>query len=407
PPEFPPHAQVLEGFEKVVSLTPDDDKPLWSLYKREKDQQVFAELPANFASQKYFIALTVASGDTYAGLQGRDLYVYWRKYDRRLALIQPNVEIRSTGDEQSKASVKRLFTDTVLLDVPIVTMGPGGGPVIDLDELCVGQAFRFFGPQAVNREIRGLHSVAKAKAFPQNVEVAFEVPNAAGRLQQLHYSISVIPENPSFKPRQADERVGYFTTAYSDLGKYVEDEVRTRFINRWHLEKADPSLALSPPKEPIVFYIEHTTPVRYRRWVREGILGWNRAFEKVGLSNAIEVYYQDAASKAHMDKDPEDVRYNFVRWLNNNEGTAIGPSRINPMTGEILDADIILTDGWIRHFRMQFEKVLPEIAVESFDAATLAWLAEHPNWDPRVRLARPGDRERIIAELTRQARQPL
>lgn len=407
PPEFPPHAEVLDGFEKVVSLLPDDDRPLWTLFKRDKDQQVYAELPGNFASQKYFIALTVASGDRFAGLQGRDMYVYWRRYNKRLALIQPNVEIRSTGDDQSKASVKRLFTDTVLLDVPIVTMGPGGGPVIDLDELFVGQAFKFFGQQAVNREIRGLYSIAKAKAFPQNVELAFEVPNYSGKLQQLHYSVSVIPENPSFKPRAADERIGYFTTSYADYGKYVDDQVRTRHINRWHMEKADASLRHSPPKEPIVFYIEHTTPVRYRRWVREGILAWNKAFEKVGLSNAIEVYYQDAASGAHMDKDPEDVRYNFVRWLNNDIGTAIGPSRVNPMTGEILDADIVLTDGWIRHFRMQFEKILPEIAMESFNAETLAWLADHPNWDPRVRLARPSERDRVTTEIAKQSRRPL
>ena len=46
------------------------------------------------------------------------------------------------------------------------------------------------------------------------------------------------------------------------------------------------------------------------------ILYWNRAFEKVGLVGAIEVHYQDAATGAHMEKDPEDVRYNFVRWLN-------------------------------------------------------------------------------------------
>lgn len=406
-PEFPPHDQVLTGYQKVVSLAPDDEKPLWTLYKREKDQQIFAELPAGFASQKYFIALTVASGDEFAGLQGSDLYVYWRRYDKRLALIQPNVEIRSTGDDQSKASVKRLFTDKVLLEVPIVTMGPGGGPVIDVDELFVNQAFRFFGQQAMNREIRGLFSVTKAKAFPQNVELAFEMPNFSGTLQELHYSISVIPENPSFKTREADERVGYFTTAYSDFGQYTDDKVRTRYINRWHLEKADASLSHSPPKEPIVFYIEHTTPVRYRRWVREGILAWNRAFEKVGIANAVEVYYQDQASGAHMDKDPEDVRYNFVRWLNNDISTAIGPSRVNPMTGEILDADIVLTDGWIRHFRMQFEKVLPEIATESFDAETLAWLADHPNWDPRVRLARPSDRARIIAELKKSSREPL
>lgn len=407
PPEFPPHDQVLDGFEKVVSLAPDNEKPLWTLYKRSKDQQVYAELPGNFASQKYFIALTVASGDRFAGLQGRDMYVYWRRYDRRLALIEPNVEIRSTGDDQSKASVKRLFTDTVLLDVPIVTMGPGGGPVIDLDELFVGQAFKFFGTSAVNREIRNLFSVTKAKAFPENIEVAFEVPNSAGKLQQLHYSVSVIPENPTFKPRAADERIGFFTTSYADYGKYIDDQVRTRYINRWQLEKADSSLAVSPPKEPIKFYIESSTPVRYRRWVRDGVLAWNRAFEKIGIDNAIVVEYQDAATNLNMDKDPEDVRYNFVRWLNNDIGTAIGPSRVNPMTGQILDADIVLTDGWIRHFRMQFEKVLPEIATESFNAETLAWLAEHPSWDPRVRLARPSERERVIERLAKESRQPL
>ena len=407
-PEYPPHAEVLAGYDKVVTPVPDSsDKPLWTVWKREKDQQLFAELPSGFASQKYFIAMTVASGDKYAGLQGRDMYVYWRKYNKRLALIQPNVEIRSTGDDQSKASIKRLFTDTVLLDAPIVTMGPGGGPVIDLDQLFVENAAKFFGPSVQNREMRGMYTVVKAKTFPKNVELAFELPTISGQLQTLHYSVSVIPENPSFKPRPADERIGYFTTSYSDYGLYSDDSVRTRYINRWHLEKADGSLRTSPPKKPIVFYIENSTPIRYRRWVREGILAWNDAFEKVGLSNAIEVYYQDAASGAHMEKDPEDVRYNFVRWLNNDIGTAIGPSRVNPMTGEIIDADIVLTDGWIRHFRQQFEKVLPEIATESFNAETLSWLGEHPNWDPRVRLGRPADRPAIAERLARQAMLPM
>ena len=170
-----------------------------------------------------------------------------------------------------------------------------------------------------------------------------------------------------------------------------------RYINRWHLEKADPKLKLSPPKEPIVFYIEHTTPIRYRRWVREGILMWNRAFEQVGLIDAIEVRQQDATTKAHMEKDPEDVRYNFVRWLNNGIGTAIGPSRVNPNTGQILDADIILTDGWIRHFWTQYHEILPDVAMEGYSPKTLAWLHQNPKWDPRVRLAPPERRAEILS----------
>ena len=93
-----------------------------------------------------------------------------------------------------------------------------------------------------------------------------------------------------------------------------------------------------------------------------------------------------------MEKDPEDVRYNFIRWLNNDIGTAIGPSRVHPMTGQILDADIILTDGWIRHFNFNYEDLMPKLAMEGVSAETLAWLGKHPTWDPQYEwhpLSRP------------------
>jgi len=413
-PDFPPHAEVFKGFEKVVS-TADGKKSLYTIWTREKDGQMYAELPSGFASQKYFIALTMSSGDRFAGLQLGDMYVYWRRYDKRLALIEPNVRVRSTGDDESKASVKRLFTDRLILDVPIATMGPGGGPVIDMDQLLVGQATSFFGTRLFSsRSQTGrrpnplqLAKIKKAKAFPDNVELAYEIPGSGGNLQTLHYSISKIPDSTGYKPRKADERVGYFTTSYSDLGKYTDRETRTRYITRWHLQKADPKLALSPPKSPIRFFIEHTTPVRYRRWVKQGILYWNQAFEKVGISDAIVVQYQDAKTKAFMDVDPEDVRYNFVRWLNNDIGTAIGPSRVHPLTGQILDADIVLTDGWIRHYWNQYHELLPRIAMEGFNAETLAWLADHPDWDPRIRLAPPAQRPALMDKIARQAMLPL
>ena len=404
PDDFPPLDKVTEGYEKVVSML--DGKPsFYTIWIRKRDGQMLAELPRDYMRQKHYIALTVASGERFAGLQAGDMYVYWRPYDKRIALIQPNVEIRSTGDNESKASVQRLFTDRVLLDIPILTIVPQGGPVIDLDELVVGQAAKFFpGVQISNPK---LSVIKTAKAFEQNVEVAFEVPMAGGQLQTLHYSFSLIPENTGYRPRKADERVGYFTTAYSDLGKFAEGESRVRYVNRWHLEKADPSLKVSPPKQPIVFYIEHTTPIRYRRWVREGLLYWNKAFENIGISNAIEVYYQDASSGAHMEKDPEDVRYNFIRWLNNDIGTAIGPSRVNPMTGEILDADIVLTDGWIRAFWKDYFQELPKIALEGFSPETLAWLDLNPQWDPRIRMAPPADRDLLIAQRAMRGPQAL
>jgi len=399
-PDFPKFDEVVKDFTKIIS-TSDGKKSLYTIWRRDKDQQLLAEIPKNFANQRHYIALTVASGESYAGLHSGERYVYWKRYGKRMALIEPNTRIRSTGDDESKSSVKRLFTDRVILDVPIVTMVPKGGPVIDLDALLVGNASKFFGYSARGLKTN-LMTIKTAKAFPQNIEIGVEVPSSSGQLRTFHYSISQITENKTYKPRVADERIGYFTTAYTDYGKFKEDETRVRYITRWHLEKADPNLKLSPPKEPIEFYIEHTTPIRYRRWVREGILMWNKAFEKVGLIGAIEVHQQDALAEAHMDKDPEDVRFNFVRWLNNGIGTAIGPSRTNPNTGQILDADIILTDGWIRHWWSKYNELLPDVALEGYSPRSLAWLQQNPRWDPRLRLASPETRDQIFRQRSRE-----
>ncbi len=402
-PDFPPLAKVIEGFTEIKG--PNGEDGFYKLWYREKDRQMLAELPKDFEKQRHFIALTVSSGTPFAGLQSDDYYVHWRRYNDRIALIQDNLAIRSTGDDESKDSVKRLFTDQVLLDVHILTMVERGGPVIDLDELLVKNANTFFGSIAATKQPH-LIEFTKKKAFPDNVELGVEFPCADGVLRQFHYSFSKINETPSYQKRVADTRIGYFTTSFSDFGRYDDEDVRTRYINRWHMEKRDPNLKLSPPKNPIVFYLEHTTPVRYRRWVREGVLYWNKAFEQVGILNAIEVREQDKATGLNMDKDPEDVRYNFIRWLNNDISTAIGPSRVDPRTGEILDADIVLTDGWIRTFDNQFESQMPKIAMEGMTGETRAWLAKHPNWDPRIRMAPPSQRAFLRQQILAEAAMP-
>jgi hypothetical protein len=401
-PEYPPLDQVINGFEEIKVIddeaTGTEVQPFYRLWVDHKNGKVLAELPKDFANpdQRHFIATTLSGGDVFAGLQSDDYYVYWKQYGKRLALVAEDVSIRGSDDE-SKASVQRLFTDRILVDLPILTMVPRGGPVISLDELLVNNSSVFFSRVRTNKP--NLSKIKVVKAFPKNVEVAFEIADTNNQLKVLHYSISKIEGTPGFKPRVADQRVGYFTTNYDDYGKYQGDDTRVRYINRWNLEKRDPSLKMSPPKKQIVFYIEHTTPVRYRRWVREGVLHWNKAFEQIGIVNAIDVRQQDKQTGEHMNKDPEDVRYNFIRWLNNNISTAIGPSRVNPKTGEILDADIVLTDGWIRAFEQEFDKVMPKIAMESATTETMAWYAQNPNWDPRIRLASPGKRDAIGQSL--------
>jgi len=400
--DFPKFDTVVkDSYKKVVSTV--DGKPgMYTLYVDHKTGDVLAELPRNFGKQNIFFAYTISGGIPQAGVQAGDMYAHWKRFGKRLALIQPNYAVRSTGDKQSKAGTKRVFTDRVILDVPIKTMGPGGGPVIDLTDLLVKQSSKFFGGVTAGANTR-LATVEKAKAFPKNIELAFGIPLRSGRLATLAYSIAEIAENTGYKPREADERVGYFTTAHRDIGDASDENPWVRYVNRWDLQKADSKLKLSPPKKPIVFYIEHTTPVRYRRWVRNGILEWNKAFENVGIVNAIEVYQQDADTGAHMEKDPEDARYNFFLWTNADMGFAIGPSRVHPKTGEILDADIVMDEGFINGWAKTWKDLIPETALEGFGPDALTWLAAHPDWHPRVLLADRSDREQVRQQLRREA----
>ena len=265
--DFPPFDKISEGFTEVAPA--DGKRGLYRLWVNKKTQKTLAELPRNFEKQDLFLAWTVAAGVQTSAVQTGDQYAKWKRFGKRLALIEPNFAVVSTGDKQSQDATQRVFTDRVILEVPILAMGPSGGPVIDLNSLFVNQATRFFGGVAGGANTR-LVTVEKAKTFPENVELCYQMPLSSGRFAKLYYSIAAIPGNTGYRPRKADDRVGYFTTSIQDLGDPSADTSWKRYINRWHLEKADPSLKMSPPKKPIVFYIEHTVPVRYRRWVRDG-----------------------------------------------------------------------------------------------------------------------------------------
>lgn len=404
--DLPPFEKVSQGYEKVVS-TADGSRPMWTVYHHKKDGQLLAELPRNVESQKFFVVATVAGGDPQTGVysiwhnrvRNPARYVYWKRFGDELALMEPNLEYRATGDAQSRAATDRVYTDRVVLSTRIVATGPGGGPVIDLDQLLLNQSGSFFGNFTRGAKF-GLTTIKSIKAFPSNLEATFELPLANGRMAAIHYSLGVPPKDPSYKPRQADRRVGFFYTSFTDRSRNDGESQTTRYIERWHLEKADPKLAMSPPKKPIVYYIEHTTPVRYRRWVREGILAWNKAFEQVGIVNAIEVYQQDAATGAHMDKDPEDIRYSFVRWTNSHMGFAIGPSHAHPETGQIFEADIVMDEAFISGWANAHKSsLLASAAMMHMEPETVDWLLDNPQWDPRLRLADPEDRAAVRAYM--------
>ncbi|RZK48751.1 MAG: DUF5117 domain-containing protein [Pedobacter sp.] len=189
------------------------------------------------------------------------------------------------------------------------------------------------------------------KSFSKNtdvqVDLAYDNPmalNGGGKditdarfvRVKMQHSFLEMPNN-KFRPRRDDPRVGYFGAEVENLTSLSVTPYKD-FISRWNLVKKDPSAKLSEPVEPIVFWIENTTPLEYRPIIKESGEKWNEAFEKAGFKNAVVMKQMpDNATW-----DPADVNYNVIRWVSSMYPPygAIGPSFFNPYTGQILGADI-------------------------------------------------------------------
>jgi len=163
------------------------------------------------------------------------------------------------------------------------------------------------------------------------------VPDTRSLFVGHHYSIAPLPAQP-MAPRRADARIGLMTQSVLDFSDDLARTPRVRMVERWRLEKKEPDAALSEPVKPITFWLDRNVPLKYRAVVTEGILEWNKAFEKIGFKNAIVVKQQPDDA----DFDTLDLGYSSVRWMMSAVPSfgAIGPKHLDPRSGEILDADI-------------------------------------------------------------------
>jgi hypothetical protein len=375
-PAAPPHAALLKDGKALPGM----------LSVHTKGEQLFVELmPADYQSE-YLVLLAISrgigQGQILGGMTlgfGDDWVWQFRKVEDKVHIVRKNVRFKANAGSPESSAVKFAYTDSVLFSLPIATKGPQGGDLVDITQVFMSDlpqlsqalpGFSFSGPKS---------TWAKVKNFEKNLELEVAatyasggmaeietVPDSRGVTINIRYSITKIPQT-GYQPRLADDRVGYFLSVAKDFSTKSDKDQFVRLINRWDLQKADPSAKLSPPKQPIVFWLEKTVPFNLRKTIREGILEWNKAFEAAGFANAIEVRQQPDDA----DWDPEDVRYNTFRWITSGAGFAMGPSRVNPYTGQILDADIIFDADFLQFWKEEYESLNREAIAEITGPITL------------------------------------
>lgn len=364
-PKYPPYAELLKEAQKKEGLI-----TFW-----RKDDQLFAEVGPRQLDRDYIVLMTIARGIGQTPILGGfswgfgdDAVWQFRKAGESIQLVRRNVRFTAERGSPTERAVKVAYTDSVLFSLPIRTVSPQGAFVVDVTPVFmsdlpqIGLALPGFAFSP------GKSTWAEIEALPKNVELTVaatyassgaanieSVPDTRGVTVNVHYSISELPVT-SYRPRLADDRVGYFLTVLKDFSKKEsEDDRFVRYITRWNLEKADGSAEMSTPKEAIIFWLDKTIPFKYRKPIRDGILEWNKAFAKAGFYDAIEVRQQPDDAPW----EPGDIRYNTFQWITAGAGFAMGPSRVNPTTGQILDADIIFDADFLQFWKQEYETFTP------------------------------------------------
>ncbi len=370
---------TVKGFQKMPGL--------FTLYRKQKgtSDTIYMEIAASQLGQPFLLEATARTGDTEHITPGSPindiLFKFEKAPDGRILMVVPNIAFRATPGTPVDRAVKRSFANARLEIFSVkATDAKTGAVLIDVSDLFRGDiaqvtdSFRGGilggGAYGIDREKT---FVTRVKSFPKNilVETSYNFQKLGGGAPAqgladllgggnmladdrsipitIDYAVfSVAPDG--YMPRLYDPRIGFFTTSYQDFDNDSKRSQKVEYIYRWNMRKANPRAAMSPPVKPIVFWLDNAIPTEYRGPIRRGLLEWNRAFARIGISNAIVVKQMPA--NAHWDQ--ADMTHNVVRWVvSPSSGYAVSLMRINPITGEIINANITVDANLVRFTKVQ------------------------------------------------------
>ena len=355
------YEQKIKNAEKIEGL--------FTMYRDKTKGNLFLEITKDQLDKEYIHFSYIENGVTDAGFfrgNFRNSKVFKiQKYYNRIEFIQENTRYYFDQESALARSADANVNSPVLVSESILAMSKDSTKfLVDADKIFLTEmlqqikrasrpGFKGFQIGKLSKTKTKYH---KLKNYPENTDIIVQysydnaLPKKSGSSAVadsryvnilLQHSLIEMPSN-NYKPRFDDPRVGFFTTNVNDMT--TTDVLNYRdLVHRWNLVKKDSSLVLSEPIEPLVYWIENTTPVALRSIIKEGVESWSLAFESAGFKNAVQVKIQPDDA----EWDAGDIRYNVLRWTSSPKPPfgGYGPSFVNPKTGQILGADIMLE--WI------------------------------------------------------------
>ncbi len=335
------------GFERTDGLLP--------VYRNGDESELLIGVPIGNPDRNYIFSTYVErSVAPFTGAYTQNSVVRFKRIGEKLQLIEtasnltfaptsPLARTREISQSDSKVtSLKITCADDEFLyaEIKEKTLRELAKPLFNTFKSVVG----FLSSGDIDASINSV------QGYPENINISIDydidaqksVRGAANNRSftaRVFHSFIALPDD-GYETRKEDPSVGYFTVSKRDLTR-LDTLEQDSLIRRWRLKKKNPDAKLSEPVEPITFWIENTTPYAFRDYIRDGVLAWNDAFEAAGFKNALQIKQQPDDA----DWDAGDISYNVIRWEASpyfSERAGFGPSIIDPRTGEIIAADILL-----------------------------------------------------------------
>lgn len=337
---------------------------LFTLWRDTTSGKTYLEVREDQLGKEYIyfnhIVDGVVEAGYFRGAYGGSKIISLNKFYERIDIFQENTRYYfDPNNELSKAADANINKPLLASEKIEATSKDKKKYLIDGDAIFLSEKFQIIkyptppgSPSVLGNLSSSKTRLERINNYPENTEltVAYVYENSSPTVGgaaltdprnitiKYQHSILAVPEN-DYVPRRDDPRIGYFMTQVDDMTS--TDAVYYRdVIHRWHLVKKDPNAAISEPVEPITFWIENTTPKEFRAIIKDACERWNSSFEKAGFKNAVVCKIQPDDA----DWDAGDIRYNVLRWTSspNPPFGGYGPSFVNPRTGQILGADIML-----------------------------------------------------------------
>ncbi len=366
----------LKPFSSVITADAVSDTGLFTLHRL--GEKLYFEIPDSlFGREMLLISRVERTPDGLsrmlgAGIKTNEQMVRWDRVRNRVLLRGVSARFVADDSLPISLSVRDNSFAPILGAFDAVAAGISpGSVVIDMsgwftsDEDAISPL-----SSSMRKELQigafdqKRSSIDEGRSYPINVEVshtltwkAGAVPDANGTLSlQLNESLVLLPREP-MRPRLADPRVGWFTVDQIDFGSEEQKAAERELIRRWRLVPRDSAAyargELVDPVKPIVFYIDPATPKKWRPYFRQGVEDWQKAFEEAGFSNAI-IARDAPTAEEDPDFHVEDARYSVIRYVASMVRNAMGPSVVDPRSGEIIQSDVIFYHNHLRSYRNRY-----------------------------------------------------